>query len=219
MGSRGIISTNFGAPRAIGRGTVEVVKDETLDQMTAVVDAGRHDEDAEHVLLGGHEAQLRAGAVDLRADVHGGAGLVRRDELGVKRDGRLDGVKEQLLGHDGARDKLGRALHAHRVPVGAEHRNLVIGRAEGLQALVGLLAVIQSGRHAVEPDVRVGDELEGRPFARLDRVVRFDVAIHFFRSTSIHPTCCLFEDCACSPSRTRKPTSAQSMVLTGGGGN
>lgn len=147
--------------------------------MGAVVDARGHDEDAEHVLLGRDEAELGAGAVDLGADVHGGAGLVRRDELGVERDGRIHGLKEQLVGHGRARDELGRPPHAHRVSIRPEHRDGPVGPSERLQPFIGLLPVVQRRRHPVDADVWILYELERRPFARLDRVVRFYVAIDY----------------------------------------
>lgn len=69
-------------------------------------------------------------------------------------------------------------LHALGVLVGAEDGDLLVaGKAEGLQPFVGLLPVVEGGRHAVHAQVGVGDELEGRPFARLDRVVGFDVTV------------------------------------------
>lgn len=183
MRLRCIVSTNLGTAGTIGRGTIELVEDEALDQVSTMVDTSGHDEDAEHVLFRWDEAQLGARPVDLWADVHGGTGLVRRDELGVEGDGGLNGVNEQVLGHGRTRDELGGALHAGGIAVGTKDGDLVIGSAEGLQPLVGLLTVIQSRGHAVDADVGVRNKLEGRPFARLDRVVRLDVTVHFCQST------------------------------------
>lgn len=174
---RGVVAADLGAAGAVGGGTVELVEDQAVDGVGAVVDARGHHVDAEHVLLGRVEAELRAGAVDLRADVHGGAGLVRRHVLGIQGDGGLDGLEEQLGRHGGHADVPGRVLHAGSIAVGAEDLDFVGRRAEGLEALIGLLAVVQGRRHAVDPEERIGHELWRGPFSRLVGEVRLDVAV------------------------------------------
>jgi hypothetical protein len=73
-------------------------------------------------------------------------------------------------------------LQARGVAVGPEDGDGRVARqAEGLEPFVGLLAVVEGRRHAVDAHVGVGDELEGRPFARFDRVVGFDVAVDWGR--------------------------------------
>lgn len=63
-------------------------------------------------------------------------------------------------------------LHANGITVGTENLDRLIARgAKGLEPLVGLLAVIEGRRHAMDANVRVGDELERCPFAGLVRIV------------------------------------------------
>jgi hypothetical protein len=87
-----------------------------------------------------------------------------------------------------------------------------------------LLAVVEGRSHAVDAHVGVGDELERGPFSGLDRVVGFDVAVDWREgSVSVGNDGTdemdrVAGEGGISPSRTRKPTLDQSMVLTGGGG-
>lgn len=183
---RRVVAADFDVAGAVGRRAVEVVEDQALDGVHAVVDARGDHKDAERVLLGRRQAQLRAGAVDLRADVHGRARLVGRHKAGVQRHGRLAGLHKEIFGHGRHADHLGRVLHAHGVLVGAEQRNLVVaGHAKGLEALVGLLAVVERRRHAVDADEGVGDIFERRPLAGVDRVGRFDVAVDWKRDVGV----------------------------------
>lgn len=140
----------------------------------------RQDIHTKRILLGRTEPQLRRAPVDLRTHVHGRARLVGRDELGVERDGGLDGGQEQVDGHGRDRDEGRRVLEARGVAVGAEDGDAVVARqAEGFEAFVGLLAVVEGGGHAVQADVGVGDEGRGGPDAGVDGVVRFDVAVYW----------------------------------------
>ena len=140
---RRVVAAHLGAACAVGRRAVKVGHDERLDGVGAVVDARRDDEHGKNILLGRVQAELRRAAVDLRADVHGGARLVGRDELGVEGDGGLDGVQEQVRRHGRDAYELGAVLEARRVAVRPEDGDAVVaGQAEGLEAFVGLLAVV-----------------------------------------------------------------------------
>ncbi len=174
----GVVAAHLGAARPVGGGAVEVVQDERLDGVRAVVDARGQDVDAKDVLLRRVQAELGRRAVDLRADVHGGAGGVRGHVFGIEGDCGFDGIDEEV-GRDGRdRDELGAVLQAHGVAVRAKDRDGRVARqAESLEALVGLLTVVEGRRHAVDAHVGVGNETEWRPFPRLDRVVRLDVAV------------------------------------------
>ena len=174
-----IVAADLGTTGAVGGSAVELVEDQRPHGVRAVVHTGGQDVDAEGVFLGRAEAQLGAGAVDLRAHVHGGAGLVGRYVVGVEGDGGAHGIEEEVSGHGWAGYELGRVLHACGVLVGPEDLDLVRRCPERLQPLVGLLPVVQGRRHAVEPDVRVRHELKRRPLARRPGVVRLDVAIHW----------------------------------------
>lgn len=189
--------------------------------MHAVVHTGRQHVDTEGVLLWRAQAELRAGAIDLRSHVHGSSRVVRWHPLGVEGDGGLASVDEEVDWYRRDGDALAAVLHAGGVAVGAEDLDGgVAGCAEGLEALVNLLTIVEGGRHAVETDEGVGDELQGRPFAGLLGVVGLDVAI----DCSTRRTCQLMGEQAIGtlidlPSCMRKPMLAQSRALDGGGGN
>jgi hypothetical protein len=64
------------------------------------------------------------------------------------------------------------------VAVGAEDGDaFVVGRAEGFEALVSLLAVVKSGSHAVDTHEGIGDEAKRSPFSCAFTVGRFNMAI------------------------------------------
>lgn len=85
-----------------------------------------------------------------------------RHKFGVESDSRLDCGDKEVDRDRRDRDELGRVLEPGRVAVRAEYGDLVVAReAEGFEAFVGLLAVVEGRGHAVEADVGVGDELEG----------------------------------------------------------
>lgn len=218
---RRIVTTDLGISGAVGCGTVELVQDEAAHRVYAVVHTGGQHVDTEGVLLWRAQAKLRAGAVDLRSHVHGGSRVVRWHPLGVEGDGGLASVDEEVDRHRRDGDALAAVLHAGGVAVGAEDLDGgVAGCAEGLEALVDLLTIVEGGRHAVEADEGVGDKLQGRPFAGLLGVVGLDVAI----DCSTGRTCQLMGEQAIGtpidlPSCMRKPMLAQSRALDGGGGN
>ena len=106
-----------------------------------------------------------------------------RDVLGVERHGGPHGVEEELLGHGGHADDGRGVLHALGVAVGPEDGYGVVGEAEGLEALVRLLAVVERRRHAVQAHVRVRHEPEGAPFPGRHGVGRFDMAVDYISST------------------------------------
>ncbi|RBQ66890.1 hypothetical protein VDGD_21652 [Verticillium dahliae] len=174
----GVVAADLGVAGAVGGGAVKLVEDEGLDGVDAVVDAGRDDEDGKGVLVGRREAELGARAVDLGAHVHGGARGVRRHKGGVEGDGGAAGVEEGLLGHAGHRGDVGRVLEAQGVAVGPEEGDRVVaGAAEGLEALVRLLAVVEGRRHAVDAHKGRRHELERRPLAGRLAVGGLDVAV------------------------------------------
>lgn len=71
--------------------------------------------------------------------------------------------------------------HAGCILGGAENGNAGVGgEAKGFDAFEGLLAVVEDGSHAVDPEVGVGDELGRGPLAGGDAVVGFDVAVDYF---------------------------------------
>lgn len=164
---RRVVAADLGAAGSVWRGAVELVQDQGVDRMGAVVDTSRQDVDAEHVLLRRVQAQLGAGAVDLGPDVHGGARLVRGHVLSIEGDGGLDSIDEEVVGDGRAGDELSRVLHAGGVAVRTEDLDVARGGAEGLEALIGCLAVVEGRGHSVDPDEGVRHELEGRPFPGL----------------------------------------------------
>ena len=82
-------------------------------------------------------------------------------------------------------------LHALRVLVGPEDvYALVGGVAKGFQALVALHAVVEAGRHAVDAEVGVGDELGVGPFPCCLGVGGLDVAVYFADAEAdVGPVC------------------------------
>ena len=72
-----------------------------------ILDSSGHDEDDEGVLVRWVEAKLGRRAEEERADVHGGTGLIRRNELGVHSDSFVDAVDEVLLGNGWDADEFG----------------------------------------------------------------------------------------------------------------
>jgi hypothetical protein len=55
---RSVVATDLSATGTVGSRAVEVLKNEGIDGVHAVVDASGHDEDDERVLLGRAETQL-----------------------------------------------------------------------------------------------------------------------------------------------------------------
>jgi hypothetical protein len=70
-------------------------------------------------------------------------------------------------------------LHAAGILGRAKDLDCVAWGAEGLEALVGLLAVVEGGSHAVDAQEGVGDEGWGAPLTGFLGVVGFDVAVYF----------------------------------------
>lgn len=164
--------------RPVRRRAVKLVENKALDRVNSVINPRRHDKHAKHVLVRRRQPQLRTRPVDLRAHVHGRARLVRRHELGVEPHGGAARGDEHVLGDGGHGGDGGGVLHAGGVAVRAEDLEAgVAGGAEGLEPLVGLLAVVEGRGHAVDADVGVGDELEGGPLACLLGPVGLDVAV------------------------------------------
>lgn len=173
-----IVAADLGASGAVGRSAVKLVQDEAAHRVHTVVHTGWQHVDTEGVLLGRAQAELCARAVDLRSHVHGSSRVVGWHPLGIEGDGRLAGVDKHVDWNRRDRDALGAVLHAGGIAVGAENLDgRVAGCAEGLEALVDLLAVVEGGCHAVDTDEGVGDELQGRPFPGLVGVAGLDVAI------------------------------------------
>ena len=175
---RRVVSTDLGATCAIGRRAVEVLKNEGIDRVHTVVDTSGHDKHDESVLFRRAQAQLRAASEQERSDVHGGTSAVRRDKLGIEADGELDAVPE-VVGRDVRDgDGGGGVLHALGVLLGTEDVDrLVVGCAVGLQALVALLAIVETWGHAMDAHEGRLDELRSGPFAGLDGIGGFDMAI------------------------------------------
>ena len=152
---RSVVATDLGAAGTVGSGTVEVLKNEGVDGVDAVVDTSGHNEDHEGVLLRRAETQLCRASEEKRTNVHGRAGAVRRNKLGVQADGELDALPEVLSGNMRDGDGGSRVLHALGVGLGTEDVDgLVVRRAVCLEALVALLAVVETGCHAVDAHER-----------------------------------------------------------------
>lgn len=136
--------------------------------------------DSKGVFVGRTEAELSAAAKQERPHVHASAGSVRGDKLRVQGDGHVDGASKEVFGRGGHGDKGGAVLHALGVQGRAKHVDgAVIGGAEGLEALVALLAIVEARGEAVDREEGGDDELGGAPDAGVDAVVGLDVAVDF----------------------------------------
>lgn len=103
-------------------------------------------------------------------------------------------------------------LHALGVGLRTEDVDgLVIRRAVSLQAFVALLSIVESRCHSVDAQEWRLDELGGGPFAGLDGVGGFDVAVHFMESMILFRRELPFAR-EFLPSRTLKPTLSQSNI-------
>lgn len=174
----GIVSAHFRTASAVGRGPVKVFENQAPDGMNSVVNACGQDIDAEGILLGWRQAKLSTGPVNLRAHVHGRTSVVRRYPFCIKRHSSAAGVYEHVDRHRRDRYELGAVLHTNCISVGAKDLDrLIAGGAECFEPLIGLLAVVEGGGHAMDADERVGNEFERRPLASLVRIMGLDVAI------------------------------------------
>lgn len=136
--------------------------------------------DSKGVFVGRAEAELGAAAKQERSHVHAGARSMRGDKLCVQGDGHVDGARKEVFGRGGHGDEGGAVLHALGVQARAEHVDgAVIGGAEGLEALVALLAVVEARGEAVNGEEGGDDKLGGAPDAGVDAVVGLDVAVDF----------------------------------------
>lgn len=70
--------------------------------------------------------------------------------------------------------------HALGVLAGPKDGEAVFGSAEGFDAFVCLLAIVQAGGHAVDGEVWGAHEGWGAPLGGFDAVVTFDVAVDFW---------------------------------------
>ena len=104
---------------------------------------------------------------------------MRRDELGVVRDGEVHHLQEEGFGGGGHGDGGGGARKPRCIQGRAENCNLAGRRSEGLEAFVALLAVVEARSHAVDWDVGGGDKAGGCPLLCVHRVRRRHVAIDF----------------------------------------
>lgn len=176
---RGIVSADLGTSGTIRGSAIEVVENQAAHRVDTMVHTGRQDIDTKGILLRRGEAELGAGTIHLRANVHGGTGVVWRHPLCVEGDGGTTGIYKHIDRHGGHGDKLGTVLHANGVAIGSKDLNRAIaGCSESFETFVGLLAVVEGGSHAMYADVGVGDKLEGCPFAGLVGVVGLDMAVN-----------------------------------------
>jgi hypothetical protein len=105
---------------------------------------------------------------------------MRRDIFGIQTHSQMYTSLEHIYRHLGDRDEAGAMLHALCVLLGSEDVDrLVVGAAESFETFIALLAVVKAGSHTMEAEEGRCDELGGGPFARLLRVVAFDVAVDF----------------------------------------
>lgn len=73
-------------------------------------------------------------------------------------------------------------LETEGILLGTEDGYFVIWCAEGFEAFVGLLTVVETWGHAVDFEEGVGDEFWGGPYSCFDAVMGFDVAVYWGRN-------------------------------------
>lgn len=202
---RCVVTADLCAARSFRGGAIEVLKNEGLDGVNTVVDADGEDVDAESVFLRRAEAELSGGPKDERADVHRSACLEGGHVRGIQSDGGVDGFDEDSLWDLGDGDEVRGVLHAEGVFGGAEDLDGVVWGAEGLEALICLLAVVEAGGHAVDAEEGVGDEFGGGPLSGLLGVVAFDMAVYFTDfEADVVPVCRRAGSVSCSERRERR---------------
>lgn len=123
-----------------------------------MVYSGRHDRNEEGILISGIQRKLGAASEQEWTDVETGAAFGGGDEFGVAGDGEVDGFKEEGFGDRGHGDVGGGFVEAGGIGVWAEDGDFVGGRAEGFEAFVALLAVVEGGGEDVEGKEGGGDE-------------------------------------------------------------
>ena len=91
-------------------------------------------------------------------DVHCGTRVVRWHVGGVEGYSKMNALKEVGRRNRRDGDERSRVGHAGGVLGGAKDGDAVGGSTEGFKALVGLLTVVEGGRHTMEAEEGVGDE-------------------------------------------------------------
>ena len=175
---RSVVAANLSGTSTMRSGTIKVLEDECRDRVYAVVNAYRQHPHHKCILLRRRQAQLRRASKQQRANVHSGSCSSRRHKLCIQCHGSFYAGLEVLDGDFGHADKGGRVLHAACIHARTEDGDgRVVGGTEGFETLVALLAVVETGGHAVDAQVGRGDEFGGGPLACLFRVGGFDVAV------------------------------------------
>ena len=135
-------------------------------------DGHEGDDDVEHGVGGGVDAELRLGADHGGAQVEEGARARAGEPAGAVDGQEGDHELLELSGREGGqRDAGGGDEHAGGVAVGAEEAQLAVVAAVGLEALEALGGVVQDGGGGHERDGAVGVQARGAP-AGLDVPLR-----------------------------------------------
>lgn len=175
-----IIATHLRRSSTLGRCTVKVFQHQRSNRMDAMIYSSRQNKDQKGILLGRIQPQLRTRPKKQRPNIHRRARPMGRHIFRIQTHSQMHTLPEQLhrdLRHGNERR---RVLHTLRILLRPENVDrLVVGRAEGFEAFVALLAVVEAGRHAVQAQEGVLDEFGGRPLAAGFGVAGFDVAVDF----------------------------------------
>lgn len=161
-----VVGTDLGVAEAANPGADHVLWGGVQAHTTGgAVHAGHvGDDDVEHGLLGGLDAELGLSADEGRAEVEEVAGLVARQPAGTVD---LEKSHDQLLklgrGKGRQGDAAGGHVHAGAVAVGAEDAQAAVVAAEDLEALEALGSIVQAGCSGHEAEGSVGLQLGGGP--------------------------------------------------------
>ena len=177
----GVVAAALGKAGAALDGADVLILDEDLHRVDAlgVVSAGGGADDAEEELPGVVQGELAFGGEHKGPDVQRGAGL-GGNPVGVHRDDSLDGLDEHLLGEGRHAQPVVGVDHPAGVHLGPEELNLALGGAVGLEALEGLLGVVEGHRAGVHGDGAVGDDAGVMPADALGVVHQEHVVGHIF---------------------------------------
>lgn len=104
---------------------------------------------------------------------------MRRDVVGIDSDGGKTRPHKHIHRDGRHVEHTRRVLKTHPVAVRTEEGDAtrISRHSKGLQSFKGLLAIVEAWCQAVDVHVRVGYDLQGRPFAGGLVVGGFDMAI------------------------------------------
>ena len=142
----GIVTARLDVTRTLRCSAVVVAVDHHVNRLETTLEVGAHGrrKDDQRVLLGGTNAQLRAGADQQRTQVERRTRTIGRHKIHIQLDHLATRLDEEFEGRNRHTEILGRALQTLAILVDAEHTHLAVDTAIGLQTLESLLRIVQA---------------------------------------------------------------------------